>query len=396
MEVNGVRCSCVVEYLDSSGQTLRKQALKTAVLELGRNELEDVVLRVCYDNGTLGPLTIRHHTIHKRFLNEGKASIRLTTQKMQLMVSNCPPTQLRQFLQSLSLKLAARGKLQGTRRGMLPDGSLGFDEISPLTERDVEMASKSRGLGPSTHVNLTTPKRDDTSSRAPKRKLSDISNTLHSREHSLKDEALSSNPSKKQRTTSVLRGPLSNLSSEQIMVVEMVKNGESVFFTGSAGTGKSYLLKQIISSLPPESTFATASTGSAACQIGGTTLHAFAGIGSGSAPIEQCIVQASRPHKALQWRKCRCLIIDEISMIDGDYFDKLDTVAKVVRKSKQPFGGIQLVLCGDFFQLPPVNKDGEKKYCFQVCSFYISMKLYHEHSVCVCVAGQVLEVVCYS
>ena len=118
---------------------------------------------------------------------------------------------------------------------------------------------------------------------------------------------------------------------------------------------------------PPESTFPTASTGSAACQIGGTTLHAFAGIGSGTGSIEQCIAQALRPHKAAQWRKCQCLIIDEISMIDADYFDKLDAVARAVRKLKQPFGGIQLVLCGDFLQLPPVTKEGEKKYCFQVC-----------------------------
>ena len=361
----------MVEYLDSGGQTLRKQALKAAIVDLGRNELEDVVLRVCHSDGTLGPLTVRQHAIHRRFLNEGKASIRLITQKMQLLVSNCPPSQLKQFLQCLSLKLAARGKLQGSKGRMLPDMSLGFDEISPLNERDLEMAAKNRGKGPpiACKTSLTTPKRDDTSTRPPKRKLSDISNTVSSRSEkpAVKDKEPSSNPTKKPRTASILGSANSNLSSEQMKVMEMVKNGESVFFTGSAGTGKSFLLKQIISALPPESTFATASTGSAACQIGGTTLHAFAGIGSGSAPLQQCIAQASRDHKAAQWRKCRCLIIDEISMIDADYFDKLDAVAKAVRKCKRPFGGIQLVLCGDFLQLPPVAKEGEKKYCFQVC-----------------------------
>ena len=367
MEANGLRCTCVVEYLDTGGQTLRKQALKAAIVDLGRNELGDVVLRVCHGDGALGPLTVRQHTIHRRFLNEGKASIRLITQKMQLLVSNCPPSQLKQFLQCLSLKLAARGKLQGTKGGMLPDMSLGFDEISPLSERDLEMVVKNRGKVP-TIARLTTPKRDDTSTRPPKRKLSDISNTISNRsEKSTVKDKEPSNPAKKPRTVSILPSATSNLSKEQMKVMEMVKNGESVFFTGSAGTGKSYLLKQIISALPPESTFATASTGSAACQIGGTTLHAFAGIGSGSAPLQQCIAQASRDHKAAQWRKCRCLVIDEISMIDADYFDKLDAVAKAVRKCKRPFGGIQLVLCGDFLQLPPVTKEGEKKYCFQVC-----------------------------
>ena len=379
MEANGLRCTCVVEYLDSAGQTIRKQALKTAILDLGRNEIGDVVLRVCHNDGTLGPLTVRQHAIHRRFLNEGKASIRLMTQKMQILVSNCPPSQLRQFLQSLSLKLAARGKLQGAKGRMLPDTSLGFDEISPLSERDLEMAAKNSGKGlPAVHCSLTTPKRDELSARAPKRKLSDISNTVYSTVLNRSEQSSSntkdneaSNPTKKYRTASVLKGSNSNLSNEQVKVLEMVKNGESVFFTGSAGTGKSYLLKQIIGALPPESTFPTASTGSAACQIGGTTLHAFAGIGSGSAPLEQCITQALREHKAAQWRKCRCLIIDEISMIDADYFDKLDAVAKAVRKSKQPFGGIQLVLCGDFLQLPPVTKEGEKKYCFQASSHLI-------------------------
>lgn len=370
MEANGLRCTCVVEHLDSSGQTLRKQVLKSAILDLGRNELQDVALRICHDSGTLGPLTIRQHTIHRRFVSEGKASIGLMTQKMQLLVSNCPPSQLKLFLQSISLKLAARGKLQGAKGRMLPDTSLGFDEISPLSERDLVLAAKNSGkVPPSTaRCSLTTPKRDDTSGRAPKRKLSDISNTVSNRtERTISKISTSepSNPAKKCRTTSLLNGR-PNLSNEQAKILDMVKNGESVFFTGSAGTGKSYLLKQIIGALPPDSTFPTASTGSAACQIGGTTLHAFAGIGTGSAPLEQCIEQASREHKAIQWRKCRCLIIDEISMIGADYFDKLDAVAKVVRKCRKPFGGIQLVLCGDFLQLPPVTKDGEKKYCFQV------------------------------
>ena len=54
-------------------------------------------------------------------------------------------------------------------------------------------------------------------------------------------------------------------------------------------------------------------------------------------------------------------------MVEGDYFDKLEAVARAVRRSKEPFGGIQLVLCGDFLQLPPVSKGREKKnYCFQV------------------------------
>lgn len=126
------------------------------------------------------------------------------------------------------------------------------------------------------------------------------------------------------------------------------------------GTGKSFLLKKIVGSLPPNSTYATASTGVAACHIGGTTLHAFAGngrpsskelrapapiprefgaspsllafplpgIGSGKAPLEQCIQLAERPGVRQHWLACQHLIIDEISMVDGNFFDKLEAVAR--------------------------------------------------------------------
>lgn len=91
------------------------------------------------------------------------------------------------------------------------------------------------------------------------------------------------------------------------------------------------------------------------------------GIGSGSAPLSQCVELASRPGRAQQWRRCKHLVIDEISMVDSTYFDKLEAVARAVRKKEIPFGGIQLILSGDFLQLPPVTKQpGRKKFCFQV------------------------------
>ncbi|KFV71022.1 ATP-dependent DNA helicase PIF1, partial [Dryobates pubescens] len=146
------------------------------------------------------------------------------------------------------------------------------------------------------------------------------------------------------------------------------------------GTGKSFLLKKIVGSLPPNSTYATASTGVAACHIGGTTLHAFAGIGSGKAPLEQCIQLAERPGVRQHWLACQHLIIDEISMVDGKFFDKLEAVARAVRKRDEPFGGIQLIICGDFLQLPPVCKANEEtKFCFQARSWrkciHINMEL---------------------
>ena len=358
MDDDGLRCSCNVEYLDQYGQMLRKQAIKMAVVVLGRNELGDVALKVSHSDGMLGPFTFQKHVIHKRFVSDGKATIRLITQRIQLFVSNCPTALLVRFLHNVAVKVCARGKLQGSGSGMLPESSLGFEDISPLTERDMQAAASNRGRIQGTPSG-TTPQRGGT---APKRKLSDISNTILLKDSRSGPPAVDNNPAKKHR----LIRPASNLSLEQSSVLEKVKKGQTIFFTGSAGTGKSYLLKEIIAVLPPDTTYATASTGSAASQIGGTTLHSFAGIGTGRGTLEHCIQLASRGYKAVQWKKCQCLIIDEISMIDADYFDKLEAVACAVRKSKQPFGGIQLVLCGDFFQLPPVTKEGEKKYCFQV------------------------------
>lgn len=84
----------------------------------------------------------------------------------------------------------------------------------------------------------------------------------------------------------------------------------------------------LLGSLPPEHTFATASTGIAASHISGMTLHSFAGIGSGKADLNRCLELANRPVVSAQWKKCRHLIIDEISMVHAEYFAKLEAVAR--------------------------------------------------------------------
>lgn len=155
---------------------------------------------------------------------------------------------------------------------------------------------------------------------------------------------------------------LVSLSSEQITVRKLVVNeSKSVFFTGSAGTGKSVLMRAIIRELrkkyskEPDRVAITASTGLAACNIGGVTLHSFAGIGLGKEDVPSLVKKIKRNPKAKQrWLRTKILIIDEVSMVDGDLFDKLEAIARSLRNNGRPFGGIQLVVTGDFFQLPPV------------------------------------------
>lgn len=151
------------------------------------------------------------------------------------------------------------------------------------------------------------------------------------------------------------------LSSEQEYILQLAKAKVSLFYTGSAGTGKSVLLRTIIKELRNQygkgDVAVTASTGLAACNIGGITLHNFAGVGLGNGTGESLVKKVRKNRKALnRWKTVKVLIIDEISMIDGNFFDSLDLIAKKLRKNNLPFGGIQLIVCGDFYQLPPVSK----------------------------------------
>ncbi len=159
------------------------------------------------------------------------------------------------------------------------------------------------------------------------------------------------------------------LTAAQRSVIRAVQAGTSLFFTGPAGSGKSVLLRELIRRLPSATTAVTASTGIAACNIGGITLHSWAGLGKSGLDLPAVEVAATikrRREVFGRWMNTRVLIVDEISMVDGDMLDQLNAVAKAVRSSSAPFGGLQLVLVGDFYQLPPVSSRGEKKpFAFQ-------------------------------
>ncbi|KAG9308098.1 PIF1-like helicase-domain-containing protein [Chiua virens] len=155
------------------------------------------------------------------------------------------------------------------------------------------------------------------------------------------------------------------LSEEQINALNLVvEEGKNVFFTGSAGTGKSLLLRAIISALrrrhanKPDHIAVTASTGMAASNIGGMTIHSWGAVTPGKTDIDfqiKCI-RTCKP-ALTRWKNVKVMIIDEVSMIDGHLFNTLAALAERLRKkTSKPFGGIQLVVTGDFFQLPPVCK----------------------------------------
>ncbi|KAJ1441400.1 P-loop containing nucleoside triphosphate hydrolase [Sesbania bispinosa] len=160
---------------------------------------------------------------------------------------------------------------------------------------------------------------------------------------------------------------------EQKRVLHAISQGKSVFITGSAGTGKTLLVGEVIKVLnslySPSGVSVTASTRIAACALKGQTLHSFAGIGIFTDNDPQHLLERvlSNNGACKRWRKVKALVIDEISMISAKLFDNLDYVARGVRGVNETWGGIQLVVSGDFFQLPPVTekKSQRVKYAFE-------------------------------
>ncbi len=149
------------------------------------------------------------------------------------------------------------------------------------------------------------------------------------------------------------------MNRSQELVLQLAQAGKNIFITGSAGTGKSFTIERLVT-CHIRSVFCTASTGVAACLLNVkcpvSTLHAWAGIGLGTSQVLACVRKIRSNKKTFaRIRSTKTIIIDEVSMLDSTYFDKLNTVLKVLFSTEKAFGGIQVVLCGDFLQLPPPN-----------------------------------------
>ncbi len=149
--------------------------------------------------------------------------------------------------------------------------------------------------------------------------------------------------------------------------LEILKTGRNVFLTGPAGSGKTYVLNQYIKYLKDigASFGITASTGIAATHIGGITIHSWSGFGIKDDLKKEDILEiADKKHIKKNIKDSHVLIIDEVSMLHHFQLDFINEIIKEVKKSEEPFGGMQVVFCGDFFQLPPVGRNENKKTFF--------------------------------
>lgn len=144
--------------------------------------------------------------------------------------------------------------------------------------------------------------------------------------------------------------------------LEILKMGHNAFITGAAGSGKTHLLNQYIKYLRDNGAEVgvTASTGIAATHMGGMTIHAWSGIGVRDKLTEYDLEDLeSRSYLWKRIESAKVLIIDEVSMLHHFRLDMIEKVIRNFRRNDEPFGGLQVILCGDFFQLPPVARAGE-------------------------------------
>jgi len=170
----------------------------------------------------------------------------------------------------------------------------------------------------------------------------------------------------------------------QGLALEIMLSGESVLLTGPAGAGKTFVLNQFIRLAKHDGKHVsvTATTGLAATHLGGTTIHSWAGIG-----VHDSLPQGFGEHVAKGRReiieKTDVLIIDEISMLHDFRLDMVDEACRLVRRKDEPFGGIQVIMSGDFFQLPPINRGDSR-----AGGFVVNSQVWQELDPTICYLGE--------
>ena len=164
------------------------------------------------------------------------------------------------------------------------------------------------------------------------------------------------------------------LSKEQLIVYDKYIAGHNIFITGPGGTGKTAIIRLIYKQaiISGQDIAVCALTGCAALLLGcnAKTIHSWAGIGIGSGTIEENVNKIVKSYfKKKNWKAADVLIVDEVSMMSMKMFNMLNEIGKKVRNNPRPFGGIQVIFSGDFYQLPPVSRTGDDpetaKFCFE-------------------------------
>ena len=160
------------------------------------------------------------------------------------------------------------------------------------------------------------------------------------------------------------------LSEKQEQAYQRFLDGDNIFISGPGGTGKSYFIKKVYdySKIMNKTIQVTSLTGCSAVLLNccAVTIHKWCSLGINYDDPEKVVTRVRKYKQQRKFIDTEVLIIDEISMLNSKTFETIDYICKRFRRSEKPFGGIQVICCGDFYQLPPVGKtDEEKKFCFE-------------------------------
>ncbi|VDO01093.1 unnamed protein product [Rodentolepis nana] len=378
---------CVEELASPGGPVRRTLKYNKSRISLVIDDLSQVIIRIKPTNSSQKSIgyKVSDPRFFTKFVHEGKSTISLPC--ANIILRDCPQDTLKLFLRNVKSQWMRSRNVKHKRADLCKKNtSLSLlEEVNPMnmsspaqkTLSSVKMkTSPNFTVSPISKPNLKTAKR--------------------------KSEVLSSTPIREGEATKKPRYNLKsntfshvlmdwqnecvdeNGISEQNRVIELVKSGINVYCTGGAGTGKSHLLRKLVGVLPPSETAVMATTGVAASLIGGTTVHAFSGVGhlldrddlEDLSPNWLEITTkriVSDPRITSRWKTVQRIIIDEVSMLSCRAFTRLEAVARIAREKweeKIPFGGVQVVAFGDFFQLPPVSTQSainivKKKFAFQ-------------------------------
>ncbi|MBT7929423.1 AAA family ATPase, partial [Candidatus Peregrinibacteria bacterium] len=152
-------------------------------------------------------------------------------------------------------------------------------------------------------------------------------------------------------------------SKQAKQVIDLItKTNDTIFVTGKAGTGKSVLLDHI-KSIAKKKIIILAPTGISAINVNGETIHSFFTLKPGF-ELDEAKSMYMDEKKRSKYKNIQAIAIDEISMVRADLLDAIDTVLKRARKSKDPFGGVQMIFFGDLYQLPPVLTQADRDKFF--------------------------------
>lgn len=156
--------------------------------------------------------------------------------------------------------------------------------------------------------------------------------------------------------------PASSLSPCQRSAFGLLNSPENIFLTGGAGTGKSFLIRQFLQSKPAKTFPVLASTGAAAVLVGGRTFHSVLGLGIMEGGVQSTVERALKNRRVVKrLRDIEGFVLDEVSMISAPTFRAAETICRLARDKRLPWGGLQVIAVGDFAQLPPVQNFADRR-----------------------------------